>query len=95
MSVTATVFGFLLLTVAIVVGLVWLPIAFDNFSYADPKLFSTCAIWLLYGAGLAVRRSANWKGRKMMVLTLLGFSLTVLSIAVTSILPYGFHKFSQ
>jgi hypothetical protein len=31
----------------------------------------------------------------MMVVTVTGFLIAVISIAVTTILPYGFHKFGR
>jgi len=93
MSITATLIGTVLLTVAITLGLVWLPMAIESFSYADPKLFGTAAIWVVYVFGLVARQAAGWKGRKMMVVTITGFVLAVVSITVTAILPYGFHKF--
>lgn len=95
MSFTATAIGTLLLTVAITLGVVWLPLAIPSFSYADPKLASTIAIWVVYVFGLAARRVAGWKGRRMMVVTVTGFLIAVVSIAVTNILPFGFHKFGR
>jgi ABC-type uncharacterized transport system permease subunit len=95
MSITATLIGTLLLTVAITLGLVWLPLAIESFSYADPKLFGTIAIWVVYVFGLVARQAAGWKGRKMMLVTITGFILAVISIAVTTILPFGFHKFGR
>lgn len=95
MSFTATAIGTFLLTVAITLGVVWLPLAIPSFSYADPKLASTIAIWVVYVFGLAARRVAGWKGRRMMVVTVTGFLIAVVSIAVTNILPFGFHKFGR
>src|SRR5260221_146481 len=66
MSLTSTVFGFILLTIAIIVGLIWLPRIPEGASYTDPKLLGTAAIWLLYAAGLAAKRLRHWHGRRMM-----------------------------
>ncbi len=93
MSITATLIGTVLLTVAITLGLVWLPLAIESFSYADPKLFGTISVWVVYVFGLVARQAAGWKGRKMMLVTIAGFVIAVVSIAVTAILPFGFHKF--
>ncbi len=95
MSVTATFIGTILLTVAITLGVIWLPLVIESFSYADPKLFSTMAVWVVYVFGLVAKQAAGWKGRRMMVVTVTGFVLAVLSIVVTTILPYGFHKFGR
>lgn len=95
MSFAATFVGTALLTVSITLGMIWLPLAIESFSYADPKLFSAIAVWVVYVFCLAARQVAGWKGRRMMVATLAGFILAVISIAVTTILPYGFHKFGR
>jgi ABC-type transport system involved in cytochrome c biogenesis permease subunit len=47
MSHKAEVFGFIMLTIAICVGVLWLQRAFPNFSYWDPKLVGTLMIWVL------------------------------------------------
>src|ERR1051326_7588780 len=93
MSSTAAVFGFLLLTIAIVVGIIWLPSLEDSFSYADPKLFGTFAIWLIYGIGLVAKRVAGWRGRRMIVLSMFGFALALFSLTVINMFFSGFHKF--
>ena len=92
MSFTATIFGFVLLTIAIVVGLIWLPRAIENFSYADPKLFSTIAIWLIYAIGLAAKKVIGWQGKRIIVLSMFGFALAMFSITVINMFS-GFHKF--
>jgi ABC-type transport system involved in cytochrome c biogenesis permease subunit len=93
MSFTATVFGFVLLTIAITVGLIWLPRAIVSFSYADPKLLGTIAIWCIYGMGLAAKKMIGWQGRKIMVLSVAGFAVAMLSITIINIFFTGFHKF--
>ena len=93
MSFTATVFGFVLLTIAIVVGIIWLPQAIANFSYADPKLLGTLAIWCIYGIGLASKRIAGWRGRKIMVLSVFAFAFAMFSMTIINLFFTGFHKF--
>lgn len=93
MSLTATGFGFALLTIAIVVGLIWLPRAIPDFSYADPKLFGTLAIWVIYAMGLLARRIAGWRGKRIMWFSIFGFGLAIFSITVINLFFTGFHKF--
>lgn len=93
MSTTATVFGFVLLSIAIVVGFVWLPSSIKNFSYTDPKLFGTLAIWLVYAAGLSAKKLVGWQGRRIMVLSMFGFAIAMFSMTVINIFFSGFHKF--
>ena len=93
MSFTATVFGFILLTVAIVVGLIWLPQIAGGVSYADPKLFGTIAIWLIYAIGLTAKRLKGWQGRRMMVLSMFGFATAMFSMTIINVFLSSFHKF--
>lgn len=93
MSFIATIFGFFLLTIAIVIGLVWLPREVSNFSYTDPKLFGTIAVWLIYAAGFAARTVAGWHGRRIIVLSMFGFALAIFSMTIINILFTSFHRF--
>lgn len=93
MTTISVVSGFILLTVAIIIGLIWLPKAFAEYSYFDPKLIGTIIIWLLYGAGLIAKRAAGWKGRKIMVLSIAGFAISFLSMTVINVFFSGFHNF--
>ncbi|HEV8537675.1 MAG TPA: cytochrome c biogenesis protein CcsA [Bacteroidota bacterium] len=93
MSFTATIFGFLLLTIAIIVGIIWLPRAFGSFAFTDPKLFGTVAIWVVYALGLAAKKLIGWQGRRMMMLSVFGFALAVFSITIINIFFTQFHRF--
>ena len=93
MATVSVVTGFALLTVAIVVGVVWLPKAFEHFSYFDPKLVGTVIIWLMYGAGIVAKRTIGWQGRKIMVLSIVGFGIMLLSLTVVNVFLSGFHNF--
>jgi ABC-type transport system involved in cytochrome c biogenesis permease subunit len=93
MSFTATVFGFILLTIAIVVGLIWIPRLSGGVSYTDPKLFGTSAIWLIYAVGLTAKRAKHWQGRRMMVLSMFGFATAMFSMTIINVFLSSFHKF--
>ena len=93
MSHKAVILGFLSLTVAIGIGLLWLPRVFKDFSYLDPKLVGTIGIWILYAVGLGARRTFGLQGRKMMVLSLIAFGCVFLSMTVINLWLSGFHSF--
>jgi len=93
MSFRSIVFSFILLTVTILVGFIWLPKAFEEFSYADPKLIGTFAIWALYGIGLVTKRLAGWRGRRIMILSLFGFAIALFSMTFINIFLSRFHRF--
>jgi ABC-type uncharacterized transport system permease subunit len=93
LALTAVLSGFVLLTIAIGVGLIWLPRAFASFSYFDPKLIGTVIVWMLYGGGLISKRAIGWQGRKIMILSIVAFSVSVFSLTVINIFFSGFHRF--
>jgi len=93
MSHKAELFGFLMLTVGIVIGLGWLPVVFEEFSYLDPKLVGTMVIWLLYAVGLAAKRRFGWQGRKTLILSLVAFGFMFLSMTVINLYLSRFHSF--
>ena len=93
MSDNAVVFGFIALTVAIVIGILWLPRVFQEYSYWDPKLIVTIGIWLLYAAGLAAKKILGWQGRKTMIIALVAFGFVFLSMTVINLCLSSFHRF--
>jgi ABC-type uncharacterized transport system permease subunit len=95
LAVNSTIIGYILLTIAILIGTVWLPTAFPNFSYLDPKLIATGAVWLLYGIGLTIRFSWGLYGKKFMLFSVTGFVVAMLALAITGIFGSSFHHFNK
>ena len=88
----AIIVGFVALSLVIVFGFVWLPQAFPDISYSDAKVLGTIFIWLLYAVGLAAKKFVGIQGRKIAVLSMIGFLVTFLSMALSNVIS-GFHKF--
>ena len=99
LNVGAVLFGWVGLTLAIILGTVWageLASAgrLDGDFYTDPKFLLTLALWVLYGLTLGGRYFLGWPNRQLARLTLVAFALMVgSSLAVNLILP-SFHQFS-
>lgn len=93
LSLTSAVVGFIMLTIAILIGIIWLPQAFTEPSYFDPKLIATIIVWLFYALGLVGRWFFKWTGRKIVYLSLIGFTITIFSISILNLLLTGFHRF--
>ncbi|MGD8782133.1 MAG: cytochrome c biogenesis protein CcsA [Ignavibacteria bacterium] len=87
------IIGFVLLTIAITIGIIWLPDAFPNFSYFDPKLITTAFIWLIYGSALAYKIFSHWYGKKLIILSLVGFAAAMFSLVLSNVLQNSFHIF--
>lgn len=93
LSYYSAVIGFILLTIAIVIGIIWLPLAFPNFSYLDPKLIGSALVWVLYGIGILYKAIGKWRGKKLITLSIIGFVLAILSTMLTNFLAQSFHSF--
>ena len=93
LSFYSAVIGFILLTIASTIGVIWLPKAFPNFSYTDPKLIGTSIVWLLYGLGILSKVFGKWRGKKVVLLSIAGFVIAILSTMLTNFLAQSFHSF--
>lgn len=93
MSFTSAIIGFIFLTLAIVIGIIWLPLAFPTFSYLDPKLIGTGFVWLLYLIVITSKAFGKLRGRKVVVISIVGFIVAIFSTILTNFLADSFHSF--
>jgi len=93
LSFDSLLIGFSLLTVAIIIGFTWLPSAFEDFSYFDPKIISSSLVWLIYAAGIAVKLFSGWYGKKVIRFSLTGFVIAILSLLLGNVFASSFHSF--
>ena len=93
LSFFSMVIGFVLLTFAIIIGMIWLPSAFPKFSYFDPKLIGTLFVWFVYGAGIISKLFGSLYGKKVILFSLIGFAVAILSLIITNTLATTFHSF--
>jgi ABC-type uncharacterized transport system permease subunit len=93
LSFYSMVIGSVLLTLAIIIGIIWLPSAFPNFSYADPKLIGTLIVWVVYCFGIGMKLFGNLYGKKVISFSLIGFLFAIMSLIITNSLAKTFHSF--
>jgi ABC-type transport system involved in cytochrome c biogenesis permease subunit len=93
LSLYSALIGFIALTIAIVIGIIWLPMAFPKFSFLDPKLISTGLVWLLYGTGISSKVVGKWRGKRLVLLSISGFLLAIISTILSNFLAQSFHSF--
>jgi ABC-type uncharacterized transport system permease subunit len=93
LSFYSAIIGFVLLSIAMTIGVIWLPKAFPDFSYSDPKLISSALVWLLYGIGIISKAFGKWRGRKVVVLSIVGFILAIMSTMLSNFVAQSFHSF--
>jgi ABC-type uncharacterized transport system permease subunit len=85
--------GFILLTISIMIGFIWLPIAFPDISYTDPKLISSGVVWLIFGIGILAKLTSKLYGKKVIIFSLIGFVIALVSLLVFNVLVESFHSF--
>jgi HemX protein len=93
MTFTAVTLAFVLLSIAILFGFIWLNHVFPNPHYNDPKLIGTALIWAMYGFLIAAKTRFGWAGRKVMILSIVGFFISIFSMTIINIFFSGFHRF--
>ncbi len=99
MTLTAAIIGFCALGLTILFGAVWGSHALresllSRSVWADPKIYLTTFVWLLYGIGIAARVTARWASRPVVIWFLAAFVLTILiAVALNTVVP-TFHDFN-
>ncbi len=93
LSFVSIVFGFIFLSIVILIGYVWLPRTINNFSYSDPKLIITDIVWIIYFVALVSKRAMKWTGRTVIIVSIVGFALTIASMVVVNVFMRSFHNF--
>ncbi len=91
-SHTCLKWGLILLTLAIVTGIVWAHEAWGRGDWLrDPKLLFSLLVWALYTVLLQGRMTAGWRGRRAAQLTIAGFAVIVVSLVSVNLFGLGVH----
>ncbi|MEJ2158770.1 MAG: c-type cytochrome biogenesis protein CcsB [Desulfobacteraceae bacterium] len=85
-------FGFLLLTVGIITGSVWANSAWGRYWGWDPKETWSFITWLIYAALLHFRMMRGWRGKRIAVLSIVGFAAVLFTYFGVNLLP-GLHSY--
>jgi ABC-type uncharacterized transport system permease subunit len=93
LSVSGMGMGMLLFTASMLIGVIWLPRVFEQFSYLDPKLLVTGVVWLLYAVVFGMHLAGRIDGRRFMQLSVWGFIFSLLSLTVVNMFLSSFHRF--
>ena len=93
MSSKSAIVGLVFLTIAIAIALAYLPGVLPDFTYTDPKLIATAIVWMIYMVAVPGRHIIRLEGRKAIVLSLIGFAGTVISMTFINLVLSGFHRF--
>ena len=93
MTFTTVILAFVLLSIAILFGFIWLNRVIPEPDYFDPKLVGTMVMWAMYGFLVVAKARYGWKGRKVMILSIAGFLISLFSMTFINIFFSKFHKF--
>jgi cytochrome c-type biogenesis protein CcsB len=80
-------FGFVLLTIGLLVGSVWAKSAWGDYWVWDPKENWSLVTWLVYGGYLHLRRVRGWRGERAAWLLIIGFAVVMFTYLGMNMLP--------
>jgi ABC-type uncharacterized transport system permease subunit len=103
MNIRALTIGFSFLSVAILVGTLWVLDARDAavgaaaagapVGYWDPKVLLTIFAWVLFGAALFSHFILRWGGPRVVYISVAGFLFLVTSSVAVNLVGSSFHVF--
>jgi len=88
------VIGFLMLTLGIITGSVWAHSAWGSYWSWDPKETWSLITWLIYAAVLHSRLVRGWRGKKIAILCMIGFSCVLFTYFGVNYLE-GLHSYAK
>ncbi|MCF8063575.1 MAG: c-type cytochrome biogenesis protein CcsB [Deltaproteobacteria bacterium] len=86
--------GFLLLTLGIITGSVWAHSAWGSYWSWDPKETWSLITWLVYAALLHSRLIRGWHGKRIAVLSIIGFACVLFTYFGVNYLA-GLHSYAK
>jgi ABC-type transport system involved in cytochrome c biogenesis permease subunit len=102
MNHVAIVFGWVFLTIGLIVGFIWARQAqayapndprVQMMSLQDPTIFVAIVTWLVYSFELFAARRIGWGGRRTAYLSALGFAIVLLNFVPISYFLTRSHNF--
>lgn len=85
-------FGFLFLSIGIITGAVWANSAWGRYWGWDPKETWSLITWFVYATLLHARMMRGWHGRRIAVLSIIGFAAVMFTYFGVNYLP-GLHSY--
>ncbi len=89
------VIGFPMLTVGIITGAAWAHYAWGSYWSWDPKETWSLITWFIYAAFLHARITRDWRGRRMAILSLVGFMAVLFTYFGVSYILSGLHSYAS
>lgn len=89
------IFGFLWLTIGIITGAVWANQAWGTYWSWDPKETWSLITWFVYATALHARFIRGWKGKKIAILSIVGFVSVMFTYFGVNFLLSGLHSYGS
>jgi cytochrome c-type biogenesis protein CcsB len=87
------IIGFLMLTLGIITGSVWAHSAWGSYWTWDPKETWSLITWLVYACVLHSRMVRGWRGKRIAILSLIGFTCVLFTYFGVNYLA-GLHSYA-
>lgn len=87
-------FGFFFLSIGIITGAVWANSAWGRYWGWDPKETWSLITWFVYATLLHARFMSGWHGRRIAVLSIVGFMAVIFTYFGVNYLP-GLHSYGM
>ncbi len=87
------VIGFVSLSLGIITGAIWANVAWGSYWSWDPKETWSLITWLVYASVLHARLTRGWRGRKLAILSIIGFCCVIFTYFGVNLLP-GLHSYA-
>ncbi|NQU13179.1 MAG: c-type cytochrome biogenesis protein CcsB [Desulfobacteraceae bacterium] len=88
------IIGFLMLTLGIITGAVWAHSAWGSYWTWDPKETWSLITWLIYASVIHSRMVRGWRGKKISILCIIGFSCVLFTYFGVNYLA-GLHSYAK
>ncbi len=89
------IFGFLWLTIGIITGAVWANQAWGTYWSWDPKETWSLITWFVYATALHARFIKGWRGKKIAILSIVGFVSVMFTYFGVNFLLSGLHSYGS
>ncbi|HNY70106.1 MAG TPA: c-type cytochrome biogenesis protein CcsB [Syntrophorhabdus sp.] len=90
----SVVVGFPMLSAGIFTGAVWAHYAWGSYWSWDPKETWSLITWIVYAVFLHARLMRGWKGKKIAILSIVGFASVIFTYFGVNFILSGLHSYA-
>lgn len=90
----SVIIGFPMLTAGILTGAVWAHYAWGSYWSWDPKETWSLITWIIYALFLHVRFVKGWKGKKIALISIIGFLSVLFTYFGVNFILSGLHSYA-